>query len=229
MRPKAILIFADRFDVDLARRSLPTAACALLRVPRLEDGDAPAADVHLFSRDVPSNCARTANTHRQSGRDFRERLENAIETICALGYEEIVVVGRDCPNLYAGDIALAFEQLRCNRLVLGPDHRGGCYLIAFRSEDRELLRGVRWNRNTDRAELAARCFNSGVYLLAQKQDLDSWADLRLLALSGDWIGRIAAHLLASFSEFGDALGHFVDLAAQHVRVRGQMPPPALAG
>jgi glycosyltransferase A (GT-A) superfamily protein (DUF2064 family) len=158
-----------------------------------------------------------------------ERFANAIETISALGYDEIAAIGRDCPDLRTSDLALAFSELANKRLVLGPDHRGGCYLIAFRARDRHLLHGVRWLRNTDCAQLRERCRAADVFLLPIKQDLDSWADLKVAARGTDRISRLAAELLLLVSNFAQALDHFVDLAARRVRLRWQMPPPALIG
>ena len=137
----------------------------------------------------------------------------------------IVAIGRDCPMLVANDLEIAFSQLRDKRLVLGPDHRGGCYLIGFRGADAGLLRGIRWNRNTDCAQLRARCHSSDVSLLAVKIDLDSWADIRLLARAGHQL----AELCCNFLQHAQVpYNCFVDLSAQALRVRGQMPPPALA-
>lgn len=199
------------------------------------------SDVHLFttaSQQASDGCGRI---HAQSGDTFAERLDHAVETVAALGYAEIVVIGRDCPELRAEDIGTAFDRLADNRLVLGPDHRGGCYLIALRASDRALLRGIRWRQNTDCAQLVARVEESfadrnggiipplQVAFLAVKRDLDSWADLCLLTRSADWAGRIAACLLGVVvGHLAQMRGPFVDLAARAVRARGQMPPPALA-
>jgi glycosyltransferase A (GT-A) superfamily protein (DUF2064 family) len=139
------------------------------------------------------------------------------------------MIGRDCPDLREHDIRTAFAQLHCNRLVIGPDHRGGCYLIAFRAADRALLHGIRWRQNTDCAQLRDRCTAGEVFLLPTKQDLDSCADLQLLARGGDWMARVAAFLLGVASRFAATRGYFVDLAAGRARVRGQMPPPVLVG
>lgn len=151
-----------------------------------------------------------------------------MEKIATLGYDEIVAIGRDCPGLRSSDLEKAFEELRTRTLVLGPDHRGGCYLIAFRLRDRSLICGVQWRRHTDCAQLRNRCRPSEVCLLSVKQDLDSWADLRLFARGGDPLARLASFLLRVVCELGAALTHFVDLASQRIRIRQQMPPPAFA-
>ncbi len=223
MSRRALLIFAEEAPLDLARRHLPAAALPLLALPALNAG----ADVHVFSsRTASARADRTL--HLQRGRNFAERFENAIETLGALGYAEIVAVGRDCPELSANDIARAFEQLRGKRLVLGPDHRGGCYLIAFRAADRALLRGIRWKRNTDCAELTARAGAAVVALLPIKHDIDSWADLRLAARASQRIARLLAYLCACTGDFSFGFRQLIHEAARFIRLHGQIPPPAPA-
>lgn len=227
MPRRAILIFAEEAHVELARRSFPIAARPLLNLPELGPEISPAIDVHLFTS-AADGAVSGCHVHRQAGRNFAGRFENAIERIAQLGYDEVVAVGRDCPDLRAKDIGRAFAELASNRLVLGPDHRGGCYLIAFRSADRELLRGVRWKQNTDCAQLQKRCGTAQVFLLPVKHDLDSWADIRVFARSGDRLARLALFVVGVLSAARTRLVHFVSIASQQMRVRQQMPPPALA-
>lgn len=203
------------------------AARPLLNLPAFASEFSPAIDVHLFTSAGNAGVG-SSRIHRQSGRGFAERFENAIETIARLGYDEVVAVGRDCPGLRALDIAQAFAELASKKLVLGPDHRGGCYLIAFRTADRELLRDVRWKRNTDCAQLLERAGAPNVFLLPVKQDLDSWSDLRIFARSGDSLARLASFLLDIFSVSHRQIAPIVSFAAQHMRERQQMPPPAFA-
>jgi glycosyltransferase A (GT-A) superfamily protein (DUF2064 family) len=162
------------------------------------------------------------------GRDFAARFENAIERIAQLGYDEIVAVGRDCPELCASDIECAFVELASKKLVLGPDHRGGCYLIAFHSSNRALLRGIRWKQNTDCATLRDRCGEDHLFLLPVKHDLDSWKDVRLFARGDNLLARLAAFLLEAICAGPAHLIHFVSIATQQMRVQQQMPPPAFA-
>jgi glycosyltransferase A (GT-A) superfamily protein (DUF2064 family) len=224
---RAVLIFADEAHVELAKRSFPIAARPLLNLPAFGSEISSAIDVHLFSS-AGDTVASGPKVHRQTGCDFAARFENAIERIAQLGYDEVVAVGRDCPGLRAIDIESAFAELASRKLVLGPDHRGGCYLIAFRSADRELLRDVRWKQNTDCAQLQRRCGTAQVFLLSVKHDLDSWADIRIFAGSGDPLARLAMFLLGVISATRTRVVHFVSIASQQMRVRQQMPPPAFA-
>jgi hypothetical protein len=211
---RAVLVFAEKTHVELARRSFPAAAGPLLNLPAFASEFSPGIDVHLFDRQV--------------GRGFAARFENAIEAMARLGYEEVVAVGRDCPGLNARDIEQAFAQLASKKLVLGPDHRGGCYLIGFRATDRGLLRGVRWKRNTDCAQLLRRAGAAEVFLLPVKHDLDSWTDLRLFARTNEALAHLAAFVLNLISLLRIGPVEFVSIVSQRMRVRQQMPPPAFA-
>ncbi|MGI8436742.1 MAG: TIGR04282 family arsenosugar biosynthesis glycosyltransferase [Chthoniobacterales bacterium] len=213
MSRRALLIFANHARLDLARRALPRAALPLLQNSAIARSAGADYDVHLFG------------ALRQRGDGFAARLEHAIETLSAQGYDEIVAVGRDCPALSANDITQAFAELRDTRLVLGPDHRGGCYLIAFRAADRALLQGIRWQRNTDCAQLQRRCEAAEVALLSIKHDIDSWADARLAARADERIARRAAFLFQAGRALArEVVSHF-DAATHFVRLHGQIPPP----
>lgn len=223
MNRKAVLVFADPIGLDLARRRFPRFLRPLLSLHHLRTAPL-AADFHLFTSGK-SAALSGFHQHEQRGATFAERLEAATEKIASLGYDEIVLVGSDCPNLTAKDIATSFAELRTKRVIIGPDHRGGCYLIALRVSDRTLLRGISWNRDSDRAQLSGRVAVSEATFLPVKQDVDNWADVQLLARSGHRL----AELVVRFFLAGTT-GHefFVDLTAQRVRVRGQIPPPAVA-
>ena len=224
---RAVLIFAEATPVELARRAFPNAARPLLNLPDFGSELSHGIDVHLFTSGRAS-IPDGSRVHRQTGHDFATRLENAIARINEFGYDEVVVIGRDCPTLRPIDIEHAFGKLGSRKLVLGPDHRGGCYLIAFRLRDRALLGGVRWKRHTDCAQLRDRCLSSEIYCLPLKHELDSWADIRIFARGGDPLARLASFLVRVLDGLEIALTQFVHLALQRVRVRQQMPPPAFA-
>lgn len=223
---RAVLIFADNLVAHLARRRLPRKAEGLLSghraVARLRG-----ADVHLFTTGI-SEGDPDDRVHGQAGTTFAERIENATATLASLGYAEIVMIGRDCPELCEDDISIAFAQLESKRVVIGPDHRGGCYLIAFRTIDRQLLRGICWQRNTDCAQLLAHCATSEVTLLAVKHDVDSLADVRLIARGGGWAGSIARLIVAVIACGAAWSSCAVDRLARFMRIQHQLPPPAFA-
>jgi glycosyltransferase A (GT-A) superfamily protein (DUF2064 family) len=222
---RALLVFADPIHVDLARRALPVSVRPLFGVRALGQDISSKVDVHFFTSGAGASTP-AFSLHRQAGQSFATRFENAIETIAKLGYDEVVAIGRDCPALSGLDIERAFAELKSSKLVLGPDHRGGCYLIAFRSADRALLGDIRWKKNTDCAELSQRAGAADVFLLPVKHDLDSWNDVRLFAHAGHTLARLAAFLLGCATTVGDGARLFASAISRHTRISQQMPPPA---
>ncbi len=87
-----------------------------------------------------------ADERKQCGTTFGERLTNAMSAAYARGYEHLIVVGNDCPGLRSGQLLRAAEQLAAGHTVIGPDRRGGIWLLGL-SRDRfrraDLLT-VRW-------------------------------------------------------------------------------------
>jgi glycosyltransferase A (GT-A) superfamily protein (DUF2064 family) len=149
--------------------------------------------------------------------------------LAGLGYGKIVVVGSDCPSLTADDILNAFKLLDRKQLVLGPDHRGGCYLIGVHAACRPDFTLIRWHQNTDFQQLLALFGEQATAQLAEKIDLDTLEDLSLLARSGDIGNELAAAMIAVLggcyctpaSCSSPSFGH-------HLTLSWQLPPPALA-
>lgn len=216
----AVLIFADAQQRDLRRRGLSSRHASLVSLPRLQELSG-RADLHWFTDASPCSnpfAQRSGvSVHKQRGNSFGERLDNAVEELARDGYERIVVVGRDCPQLSTGDVATAIDQLDTQQLVLGPDHRGGCYLIAFHTADRARLRGVHWQQNTDAAELLSRFNESNVALLETKFDLDGIADVRAL-------GRIWSLPIECLRVATTPIVNLVRFLS-HLRRLVQLPPP----
>jgi uncharacterized protein len=67
----------------------------------------------------------------QSGGGFGERLEHAFHEASGRGYDEIVAVPGDVPQLTAEDLGRAFRALSSSGTVLGPSPDGGVWLIGL--------------------------------------------------------------------------------------------------
>lgn len=227
---RALLIFADSSHTDCKRRGWPSAFRILLDTQSFLREGIPGFDLHLFtSRTFHRGIAPSIRVHFQEGASFGQRLENAIESLTVAGYEEIVIVGRDCPELGPDDIRGAFALLRQHRLVLGPDHRGGCYLIGFHSNDREKLRGIRWQRNTDFRQIAKRFRGKSMCELPVKLDLDSLSDVWLFARSRTRWAAVSRQLRARLLVHPVAADELPrNSSVQNQREFWQFPPPAFS-
>lgn len=69
----------------------------------------------------------------QAGTLFGEKLEAAFRNAARRGYDEIVAVPGDVPELTARDLAAAFLALSESDTVLGPSRDGGVWLIGLRA------------------------------------------------------------------------------------------------
>lgn len=225
---QAVLVFADAPTLDLARRKWPQTFQALLQTPQLQD-EGSSVDIHLFTTAglaLPSLLPHVT-VHAQQGASFAARLENAVDTLTQLAYDRVVIVGRDCPDLEAQDITTALQSLNDHTLALGPDHRGGCYLIALHLSDRAKLKGIGWQRNTDCAALTKRFGAANTALLPVKLDLDTLSDVRLLAHSTSRWRQLAAALLHTLiTSVRPFLSQPFITPQQRLRILWQLPPPA---
>lgn len=225
---RALLVFVRGLALELSVKHWPKRLAPLLRLP--EGLSRVSADVHLFVDDGPFAVPEVQGTvHRQVGGTFGARLGAAIEELSDAGYREVVVVGRDCPELELSDVRAAFESLEDRPVVLGPDHRGGVYLIGFRISQRRLLEGVPWCRDRDFEALTDRVAEGDLRILPSKQDLDSAFDLRLLCRSSGPRGSMARAILASLETSDPKIPDRIrSRSAALDPVAWQMPPPAQA-
>lgn len=117
---------------------------------------------------------------RQQGQSFGERFHHAITTVFAAGFDKVITVGSDCPFLRSHHLLQAASRLD-EGLVLGPDHRGGVYLMAIdrKTFDEADLLNIHWQTPVVLKELMQL---ATVNLLTRLHDLHSLQDIqRLLA------------------------------------------------
>lgn len=67
----------------------------------------------------------------QKGNHLGERMSQAIKDVFAKGYEKVILIGSDIPDITLDDIEQAFSLLDDNDVVLGPTYDGGYYLIGM--------------------------------------------------------------------------------------------------
>lgn len=170
----------------------------------------------------------------QTGSDFGERLCTSIEQIFGMGYERVLVVGNDSPQLDLPVLIRCKEEFKTASALLGPDHRGGVYLLGVTRRSFHLLSGVFWNANSDFRQLVLKCKQQDetVAILETRSDLDGPADLkRILQDVQCRVARGVRHLLCQLS--GCGLGTFVPSAGvgvissvlSRIRIMNQLPPP----
>ena len=96
------------------------------------------------------------------------------------GYQRIVLIGSDAPQLSKERLAQAFQALDAVAVVIGPDTGGGMYLVGYRQPWGLMKEGIAWSQGTDCAEVVWRCEAQGkaCRLLAKELDLDTSEDVQ---------------------------------------------------
>ena len=140
----------------------------------------PVGDEALFAGILPETFALVA----QRGDGFGERLLAAAEDILAIGYGSVCLIDSDSPTVPAAAFQMAVEALAApgDRVVLGPSHDGGYYLIGLKQAHREPFKHITWSTGSVCEETMERCKEAGleVVLLPTWYDVDDAATLTIL-------------------------------------------------
>lgn len=115
----------------------------------------------------------------QQGADLGERMKNAFMDGFADGYEKIVLIGSDLPEISETIIRDGFKQLSQNELVFGPADDGGYYLIGQTKMNLGVFENKPWSQShlleTTLEELTTK--NAKFSLLQSLNDIDTFEDL----------------------------------------------------
>lgn len=120
---------------------------------------------------------------KQTGEEFGERLGSSIQRVLGRGYDRLVLVGADSPELCVFDLELAFALLDNHDVVLGPATDGGYYLIGMGHYHPELFKGVTWSTSVVLRQTISIGLRLGLKmcLCSPCEDIDTMADLRRLS------------------------------------------------
>jgi rSAM/selenodomain-associated transferase 1 len=121
----------------------------------------------------------------QRGVDFAERLYHITVDLQVMGYQRIVIMSSDSPQLSSALVRVALQQIVPDNVVLGPAEDGGYYLIGFdvASAVPDLFRGIEMSTPQVLAATLARVRRLGLAatLLPCTFDVDDIVGLLRLA------------------------------------------------
>ena len=84
----------------------------------------------------------------QYGNDLGERMKNAIGITLRMGYEKVVLIGTDIPQIHPETLKNAFDNLEDKEIVIHPTFDGGYYLIGMKKEYDSIWQIERYGTNT---------------------------------------------------------------------------------
>lgn len=138
------------------------------------------SDRHIYFSDViiPSKWENDAK-FVQEGENLGEKMKNAFQQGFDKGYENIVLIGSDLPNISKDIIESGFKSLQNNDVVFGPAEDGGYYLVGLSKMNATIFDDKPWSQSTlldvTLQQLSEQ--NSSVDLLTSLNDIDTFEDL----------------------------------------------------
>ena len=149
----------------------------------------------------------------QQGASFGERFANAIAAVFELGYDQVIAIGNDSPQLTSTTIKKAAKAISRDHFVMGPSFDGGFYLLGLHKEhfDKQAFLALGWQTKKLRAELLELLSQKAVtsYSLPPLRDLDTRQDLLLCSRQGYLLPTRVYRLIQLLLSVGNELIHYV--------------------
>lgn len=119
-------------------------------------------------------------TMPQQGKDLGERMLNAVQWLFEKGYNKVVLIGADSPDLPVEYIKDAFLKLNSCELAIGPAEDGGYYLIGMNRPLDIIFKDIKWDSNSVLKDTISIANNEGIryFLLPHWYDIDDIESLR---------------------------------------------------
>ncbi|NOY52028.1 MAG: glycosyltransferase [Deltaproteobacteria bacterium] len=141
----------------------------------------------------------------QQGTDLRERCAHSVSFAFEKGYDRIVQIGTDTPQIRAVHIRKAFAVLKDYDMTLGPANDGGYYLLALRRPAPSLYDGVEMGTERVLPKMLDNARNMGLSIRFMPEwiDADTFEDLLDLQRDPQQIpGRSTRGFLAALDRKG---------------------------
>ncbi len=121
IKKTAILIFANSAQQEAVNKpfSKSSALFDVLNQETLQKVKRSELPYFLFSED------------EQIGATFGERYTNAIQFVYDQGFENVITIGNDTPQLQTSQLVETAKKLEDNPIILGPSKDGGYYMMGL--------------------------------------------------------------------------------------------------
>lgn len=132
-----------------------------------------------FSKKVFSDLWPNTSKHVQLGDNLGDRMLNAFTDGFDQGYDKIILIGSDLPDLNEQHIKKTISYLDNNDVVFGPADDGGYYLIGMNTLIPNIFKDKPWSQpNLLKVTLQELDeLNHSVATLENLNDIDTYEDL----------------------------------------------------
>ena len=168
----AVLLFANSAEVDSSRKQFSNGKVLFDKLNR-----------NVVQKVKKTNLPYFIITEKkQHGQNFGERYHNALKTIFDKGFDNVISIGNDTPQLKTAHILKAHTSLLKSKTVIGPSTDGGFYLLGIDKNTFDQLdfKNFSWQSPQlfNQFQSALKKLNQNVICLARLADVDEVEDLK---------------------------------------------------
>jgi len=122
---------------------------------------------------------------KPNNNSFGKQLSAAIQVVFERGFEKVICIGNDCPALDENRILAAAQKLQIVDTVVGPDNRGGVYLLGISSKSfkPEIFENLAWQSEKMLESFMEQYANEAVLLLEALSDIHTFQELQTYTTS----------------------------------------------
>ncbi len=111
---------------------------------------------------------------------FGKQLSVAIQAVFEKGFDKLICIGNDCPALSKIQILDAVEKLKITDTVVGPDQRGGVYLLGISKDSfhAETFENLAWQSGRMLASYLKQFAKQNISFLETLADIHTFEELQ---------------------------------------------------
>jgi glycosyltransferase A (GT-A) superfamily protein (DUF2064 family) len=185
----AILVFANSAAEELSHKAIPNGKVLFQTLTQETLQKANRTGLPCFH----------VSEKEQKGNSFGERFTNAIQTVFEEGFDNVITIGNDTPQLKTTHLLKTEAALEAGKTVLGPSLDGGFYLMGIHKSnfDQEGFKRLPWQRFSlfNKISSLVEQTNSLLYQLPILSDIDTIKDVKRLAYFKNSISSTLLQLL----------------------------------
>ncbi|PCI94866.1 MAG: glycosyltransferase [Flavobacteriales bacterium] len=133
-----------------------------------------------FSEEIIEEKWQKTSKHVQKGAGLGEKMQKAFKKAFKDGFEKIILIGSDLPEISAEIIQEGFDSLDKNEVVFGPAEDGGYYLVGMKKSQPFIFENKPWSNpkllETTLKELGKQ--DVSFSLLKILNDIDTFEDFK---------------------------------------------------
>ncbi|MFH2091492.1 MAG: TIGR04282 family arsenosugar biosynthesis glycosyltransferase [Pseudomonadota bacterium] len=143
----------------------------------------------------------------QYGDTIGEKMANAFEVVFEKGFEQILLIGTDIPEISEEILIRAGQALGRTDAVIGPCRDGGYYLIGFTKSafSKRSFQGINWSSSKVLVQTMEALKKQSIQyeLLDELDDIDTLDDLSALNIRVSQGKSVGSHTLAVLTSHDD--------------------------